>query len=85
MSLLCLLNSLTLSLLHLLLAGWVFGSHRNTSRNKREISCITSTMSESGERPHLVELSYIPLNHTGCLSSNQSEEMVVRMDEASGT
>lgn len=62
--------------------GWVFGSHHNTSRNKREISCIGSDLNELGERPHLLELSYISINRTGRLSSNQSEEVVVRIDEA---
>ncbi|KAL7397541.1 hypothetical protein ABVT39_023692 [Epinephelus coioides] len=63
---------------------WVLGSRRVTSRNKTEINCITnnlSEMSELGERPRLVEMSYISLNHTNCLSSNRLEETVITIDE----
>ncbi|XP_071342638.1 uncharacterized protein [Trachinotus anak] len=63
---------------------WVFGSRRATNRNKTEINCITnnmSEMSELGERPRLVEMSYISLNHTNCLSSSRPEEVVVTIDE----
>ncbi|XP_033181832.1 uncharacterized protein LOC117152845 [Anabas testudineus] len=63
---------------------WVFGSRRVPNRNKTEINCITSDvneMSELGERPRLVEMNYISLNHTNCLSSNRMEEIVVTIDE----
>ncbi|XP_035813558.2 small integral membrane protein 44 [Amphiprion ocellaris] len=63
---------------------WMFGSRRVTNRNKNEISCITNNMhelSELGERPRLVGMSYISLNHTNCLSSNRSEEIVITIDE----
>ncbi|KAM7409359.1 hypothetical protein PAMA_001032 [Pampus argenteus] len=63
---------------------WVFGSRRVSNRNKTEINCITNNMNETtelGERPHLVEMSYISLNHTNCLSSNRPEEIVVTVDE----
>lgn len=40
-----------------------------------------SEMSELGDRPRLVEMSYISLNHTNCLSSNRPEEIVVTIDE----
>ncbi|XP_051233198.1 uncharacterized protein LOC127350527 [Dicentrarchus labrax] len=60
--------------------GWVLGSRRN----KTEINCITNNMnemSELGERPRLVEMSYISMNHTNCLSSSRPEEIVVTIDE----
>ncbi|KAF1385302.1 hypothetical protein PFLUV_G00106320 [Perca fluviatilis] len=63
---------------------WVFGSRRVSSRNKTEINCISSNMnemSELGERPRLVEMGYISLNHTNCLSSVRPEETVVTIDE----
>nr|XP_046248502.1 uncharacterized protein LOC124061042 [Scatophagus argus] len=63
---------------------WVFGSRRVTRGNKTEINCITSSMnemSELGERPRLMDLSYISLNHTNCLSSSRPEEIVVTIDE----
>ncbi|XP_028443805.1 uncharacterized protein LOC114561868 [Perca flavescens] len=62
----------------------VFGSRRVSSRNKTEINCISSNMnemSELGERPRLVEMGYISLNHTNCLSSVRPEETVVTIDE----
>ncbi|KAK2908288.1 uncharacterized protein [Channa argus] len=61
---------------------WVF--RQATGRNKSEIKCITSNiteMSELGERPRLVEMNYVSLNHTNCLSSNRLEEMVFTVDE----
>ncbi|KAF0041672.1 hypothetical protein F2P81_005204 [Scophthalmus maximus] len=73
-----------------LVVDWVFGSRRLTSGNKTEINCITSgvsemsEMGESGERPRLLEMGYISLNHTNCLSSTagQTEETtVVTIDE----
>ncbi|TNN74674.1 hypothetical protein EYF80_014992 [Liparis tanakae] len=63
---------------------WVFGSRRVTNCNNTEINCISnnmSEMSESGERPRLVEMSYIFLNHTNSLGSNRPEETVVTIDE----
>ncbi|XP_018545844.1 uncharacterized protein LOC108892644 isoform X1 [Lates calcarifer] len=63
---------------------WVFGSRRVTSRNKTEINCITNNMnevSELGERPRLVEMSYISLNHINCLSTNRPEDVVITIDE----
>ncbi|KAK9519749.1 hypothetical protein VZT92_022458 [Zoarces viviparus] len=63
---------------------WVFGSRRVTNCNNTEINCIsnnTNEMSELHERPRLVEISYISLNHTNCLSSNRPEETVVTIDE----
>ncbi|KAF3690500.1 hypothetical protein EXN66_Car006173 [Channa argus] len=63
-------------------AYWVF--RQATGRNKSEIKCITSNiteMSELGERPRLVEMNYVSLNHTNCLSSNRLEEMVFTVDE----
>ncbi|XP_031138329.1 uncharacterized protein LOC116038233 [Sander lucioperca] len=63
---------------------WVFGSRRVSSRNKTEINCISNNvneMSELGERPRLVEMGYISLNHTNCLSSIRPEETVVTIDE----
>lgn len=71
-------------LLSFCLSDWVFGSRRVPNRNKTEINCITSDvneMSELGERPRLVEMNYISLNHTNCLSSNRMEEIVVTIDE----
>ncbi|CAK6976411.1 uncharacterized protein LOC121900862 [Scomber scombrus] len=60
---------------------WVFGSRRVPNRNRTEINCITnnlSEMSDLGERPHLVEMSYVSLNHTNCLlSSNRPDETVI--------
>ncbi|CAJ1059435.1 uncharacterized protein LOC119900242 [Xyrichtys novacula] len=63
---------------------WVFGSRRFPNRNTPEINCITNNMSEMtelGERPRLVEMNYISLNHTNCLSSNRAEDVVVTIDE----
>ncbi|XP_074493111.1 uncharacterized protein LOC141768614 [Sebastes fasciatus] len=63
---------------------WVFGSRRVPYHNKTEVNCITNNMnemSELGERPRLVEMSYISLNHTNCLSSNRTEETVITIDE----
>ncbi|KAM3619237.1 uncharacterized protein V6R79_004954 [Siganus canaliculatus] len=63
---------------------WVFGSRRVTSRNKTEINCIANNVNEMidlGERPRLMEMNYISLNHTNCLSSNRAEEIVVTVDE----
>ncbi|XP_041862381.1 uncharacterized protein LOC121653166 [Melanotaenia boesemani] len=63
---------------------WVFSSRRAANRNKPEINCITNNMtemSELGERPRLVEMSYISLNHTNCLSPNRPEEIVITIDE----
>ncbi|KAG7236642.1 hypothetical protein INR49_000658 [Caranx melampygus] len=68
---------------------WDFGSRRATNRNKTEINCIThnmNEMSELGEQPRLLEMSYISLNHlqhhqhhqhhhhTNCLSPGRLEE-----------
>ncbi|KAI3368358.1 hypothetical protein L3Q82_008063 [Scortum barcoo] len=64
--------------------GWVFGSRRVAERNKTEINCVANNMSELGElgeHPRLVEMSYISLNHTNCLSSSRPEEIVVTIDE----
>ncbi|KAK5869456.1 hypothetical protein PBY51_024170 [Eleginops maclovinus] len=63
---------------------WVFNSRRDTSHNKTEINCITNNITEVrelNERPRLVEMSYISLNHTNCLSSNRSEDTVITIDD----
>ncbi|KAK5906768.1 hypothetical protein CesoFtcFv8_004681 [Champsocephalus esox] len=62
---------------------WVFNSRRDTS-HQTEINCITNNITEVrelNERPRLVEMSYISLNHTNCLSSNRSEDTVITIDE----
>lgn len=64
----------------------MFGSRRGaTNRNKTEINCIAASMNElgeTGERPRLVEMSYVSLNHTTCLmASGRPEELVVTIDE----
>jgi len=64
-------------------SDWVFNSCRDTS-HKTEINCITNNITEVrelNERPRLVEMSYISLNHTNCLSSNRSEDTVITIDE----
>ncbi|XP_047231274.1 uncharacterized protein LOC124874105 [Girardinichthys multiradiatus] len=63
---------------------WVFDPRRSANRNKTEISCITDNMHEMGElaeRPRLLEMSYISLNHTNSLSPNRPEETVFTVDE----
>ncbi|XP_047443637.1 uncharacterized protein LOC125009604 [Mugil cephalus] len=63
---------------------WTFGSRRAPDRNKTEINCITSSMNEMtelSERPRLLEMSYISLNHTSCLGPSRAEEVVVTVDE----
>lgn len=63
------------------ISDWVFGSRRADNRNKTEVNSITNTMNEMSERPLLVEMSYISLNHTNHLNSNRQEEVVVTIDE----
>jgi len=81
----CALTSGVTTLLSLCLSSdWVFGSRRVTNCNNTEINCISnnmSEMSELGERPRLVEMSDIFLNHTNTLGSNRPEETVVTIDE----
>ncbi|XP_069009019.1 uncharacterized protein [Embiotoca jacksoni] len=66
---------------------WVFASRRAANRNKTEVNCIASNMnemsemSELGERPRLLEMSYISLNQTDCLSAARPEEIAVTIDE----
>lgn len=69
-------NTMTVSI-----SDWVFGSRRADNRNKTEVNSITNTMNEMSERPLLVEMSYISLNHTNHLNSNRQEEVVVTIDE----
>ncbi|XP_036970182.1 uncharacterized protein LOC119028385 isoform X1 [Acanthopagrus latus] len=63
---------------------WVYSSRRLNNRNKTEVNCITNNMnemSELSERPRPVDMSYISLNHTNCLSPSRPEEVVVTVDE----
>lgn len=69
-------NTVTVSI-----SDWMFGSRRAANRNKTEVNSITNTMNEMSERPPLVEMSYISLNHTNHLSSTRLEEVVVTIDE----
>ena len=65
-------------------AEWVYSSRRLNNRNKTEVNCITNNMnemSELSERPRPVDMSYISLNHTNCLSPSRPEEVVVTVDE----
>ncbi|XP_074524717.1 uncharacterized protein LOC141789255 [Halichoeres trimaculatus] len=66
---------------------WVFDSRRLQNRNKPEINCITNNLSNSTElveRPRLLEMNYVSLNHTNCLSADRAEDVVdavVTVDE----
>ncbi|KAM8745582.1 uncharacterized protein AB9X84_016746 isoform 1-T1 [Acanthopagrus schlegelii] len=63
---------------------WVYSSRRLNNRNKTEVNCITNNMnemSELSERPRPVDMSYISLNHSNCLSPSRPEEVVVTVDE----
>ncbi|XP_054911329.1 uncharacterized protein LOC129375957 [Poeciliopsis prolifica] len=63
---------------------WVFDPPRSENRNKMEISCITSNMhemSDPAERPRLLEVGYVSLNHTSCLNPSRPEETVFTVDE----
>ncbi|XP_037324497.1 uncharacterized protein LOC119216139 isoform X1 [Pungitius pungitius] len=64
--------------------AWVCGSRGLTNCNNTEINCISNNinvMSELAERPRVLEMSYISLNHTNCLSANRPEESAVTIDE----
>ncbi|RVE73696.1 hypothetical protein OJAV_G00034080 [Oryzias javanicus] len=63
---------------------WVLGSHQAAHPKESAISYITTNINEGtdrGERPRLVEMSYISLNHTNTLTSGRPEEIVVTIDE----
>ncbi|KAG7514588.1 hypothetical protein JOB18_038160 [Solea senegalensis] len=60
---------------------WLRGSRRFTNLNKSELNCVANSRSELGERPRLVEMSFISLNHANCLSAKRAEEIVVTIDE----
>ncbi|XP_029005044.1 uncharacterized protein LOC114854620 [Betta splendens] len=60
---------------------WVFGSRRSSDRNKSEINCISRNVSEMSERPRLVEMSSVSLNHSKCVSGSRAEATVVTVDE----
>lgn len=77
-------SAVTAPFSHGLSSEWVLGSRRLPGHSKTEVNCVTNNMremSELGERPGLVEMSYISLNHTNCLSSSRPEEVVVTIDE----
>ncbi|XP_040041323.2 uncharacterized protein LOC120824492 [Gasterosteus aculeatus] len=64
--------------------GWVCGSRGLTNCNNTEINCISNNinvMGELAERPRLLEMSYISLNHTNCLSADRPEDTAVTIDE----
>ncbi|XP_014877108.1 uncharacterized protein LOC106939265 [Poecilia latipinna] len=64
--------------------AWVFDPPRSANRNKMEISCITSNlheMSDLAERPRLLEMGYVSLNHTSCPNASRPEETVFTVDE----
>lgn len=66
------------------LIEWMFGVRKVRSRNKNEVNCITSSineMNEMTERPRLVDINYITLNHANCLDTVSPEEFVVNIND----